>query len=130
MRVSKASQKSIDKLRAFLQLTEQISKIDIDYKADWKDLKNDWEDDEDFSTIIKEIEDENGFNPQLYFDYFKSDISHLYGRILFGFETLIDNCCNPDVDYLDFNDDIKKGLELLEQQSTNTEYDTKGNYKK
>ena len=117
MKVSKAKQEHIDKVRSFLQLTEQLSKIDTQSSYEWKKLKEDWEGDDDFISIIKKIEDENGFNVELYFDYFRYNISHLYHRILMGFEVLLDNCCNPEVDFLDFNDDIKMGLELLNKQN-------------
>jgi hypothetical protein len=117
MRMAKAKPQHVDKLRAWLQFTEHVSKIDFNYIESWKSFKEDWSDDESFSEIIKNIEDENGFNMELYFDYFRYSISPLYGRILMGFDVLIENCCNPDLDYLDFNDDIKKGLELLEKTS-------------
>jgi hypothetical protein len=37
-------------------------------------------------------------------------------RIIFGFEVLVDNVCDPDLDYLDFNPELKKLLETEEDE--------------
>jgi len=115
MRMAKAPQKHIDKLRNFLQFTEELCKIDPTNSREWEKLKEDWEDDEDYTEIIKDCESREGFKYEFYFDFFQSNISHIYGRILMGYEVLVENACNPELDYLDYNDDIKKGLELLEK---------------
>jgi hypothetical protein len=36
---------------------------------------------------------------------------HGYYRILIGYDTLVNNCCDPDLDHLDFRKDIKDFLE-------------------
>jgi ketol-acid reductoisomerase len=36
-------------------------------------------------------------------------------RILFGFEVLVENACDPDLDYLDFNKEIKEALEKVSE---------------
>ena len=38
-----------------------------------------------------------------------------YQRILWNCSTMLTNCADPNLDHLDFNPDIKKGLELLEE---------------
>lgn len=52
---------------------------------------------------------------------------HLSGihfkRILWNALTLLENCADPDLDTLDFNKDIKRGLELLETQEQEPDYD-------
>jgi hypothetical protein len=124
MRMAKAQQKHVDKLRNFLQFTKELCKIDPTNSREWKTLKQDWEDDEDFTEIIKDCESREGFDYDYYFNYFKSNISHIYGRILMGYEVLVENACNPELDYLDYNDDIKKGLELLEKTEENERQNT------
>jgi hypothetical protein len=115
VRMAKAKQKDIDKLRTWLQLNDQLAKIDPINEREWIQLKKDWEDEEDFSEIIKEISDESEwFSIENYFRYYNAHIAHIHGRIIFGFTTLLDNCADPDLDYLDFNKDIKAGFELLE----------------
>jgi hypothetical protein len=112
--MSKAPKDHIDKLRNWLQFNDELCKIDPENEYEWEGLKNDYEEDEDFFTIMKSCEDKDGFSWGSYMRYYHSNISHIHMRIIFGFEVLIDNCCDPELDYLEFNNDIKKSLELLE----------------
>jgi hypothetical protein len=41
-----------------------------------------------------------------------SGLLHGFHRVVMGYEVLFDNCANKDLDYLDFNDDIKESTEL------------------
>lgn len=112
MRMSKAPKEHRDKLRRFLQFTDEIVNIDPENKREWERLKEDWNEDEEFGPIIKHCEDDDGrFVYEYYFDYYKSQISHIYMRIIFGFEVLVDNVCDPDLDYLDFKPELKKLME-------------------
>jgi hypothetical protein len=124
MRMAKASQKHVDKLRNFLQVTELLCKIDPTNNREWEKFKEDWEHDEDYTEIIKDCESREEFVYEYYFNYFIRNISHIYGRILMGYEVLVENACNPELDYLDYNDDIKKGLELLEKTEENERQNT------
>ena len=38
-------------------------------------------------------------------------------RVIFGFEVLVDNVCDPDLDYLEFKPEIKKLFETEKTQS-------------
>lgn len=114
--MSKAPKEHIDKLRRFLQFTDELSKIDPENRREWERLKEDWSEDEEFSPIIKHCEDEDGrFIYEYYFDYYQSQISHIHMRIIFGFEILLDNVCDPDLDYLDYKPELKKLLETQEE---------------
>ncbi len=117
--MAKAPQKHVDRLRNFLQFTEELIKIDPTINTEWEKLKRDWEEDEDFTKIIEQCEDKYGFKYEFYFDFFQSNISHIYGRILMGYEVLVENVCNPELDYLDYKDDIKKGIELVDYLKEN-----------
>ena len=109
MRMTKAPKEHVDRLRIWLQFTNELSEIDPENKYEWDKLKEDWLEDEDFGLIIKHCQDENGqFVYSYYFDYFRSHISYIHMRIVMGYEVLIDNACDPDLDYLDFKPEIKK----------------------
>jgi hypothetical protein len=41
---------------------------------------------------------------------FNSECGCHFQRILFGYETLIDNACDPSLSYLDWKPEIKKAL--------------------
>jgi hypothetical protein len=112
MRMAKAPKEHVDRLRIWLQFTDELSKIDPEYKKEWESFKEDWSEDEDFQPIIKHCQDENGrFVYPYYFDYFQSNISYIHMRIIFGYEVLIDNVCDPELDYLEFKPELKKLLE-------------------
>jgi hypothetical protein len=114
MRMAKAPQEHVDRLRKWLQFNDELCKIDPTNEFEWDEFKKDWED--DFNQIIKHCEDEDGFNWEYYMDYYQSDISHIHMRIIFGFEVLVDNVCDPELDYLDFNPELKKLLETEEDE--------------
>jgi hypothetical protein len=111
MRMAKAQQKHVDKLRNFLQFTEELCKIDPTNEFEWDEFKKDWEDQEDFTKIIRHCEDKKGFNFEFYMDYYERHISHIHMRVIFGYEVLVDNVCDPDLDYLEFKLEIKQLLE-------------------
>lgn len=111
MRMSKASKEHVDKLRSWMQFNDELCKIDPTYSNDWNAFKKDWEDDKDWDSIISHCEDDEGFNWEYYFDYYRSNISHIHMRIIFGYEVLVDNVCDPELDYLDYNKEIKEALE-------------------
>jgi polyhydroxyalkanoate synthesis regulator phasin len=123
LRMSKAPQEHIVRLRTWMQFNEELCEIDPEYKKDWDCLKQTYENEDDYLKIIKHCEDGDGeFKWEFYMDYFRANISHIYMRIIIGFEILLDNCCDPDLDYLDFTPEIKKALELLPSENlTNTE---------
>lgn len=117
LRMAKAPKEHIDRLRTWMQFTDELSQIDTDSQREWRSFIEDWKDEQDFMKIIKHCTDENDcFSAEYYFDYFRSHISHIYMRIIFGFDILLENCCNPKLDYLDFNKDISQGLDLLEKK--------------
>lgn len=115
LRMAKASQEDINKLRTWLQFNDELCKIDAENEYEWGRLKEDWEDEDDFQKIIKYCENEGGFSWESYMDYYRSYISHIHMRIILGFEILLDNCCDSELDYLEFNQDIKQALEKFEK---------------
>jgi hypothetical protein len=110
MKMAKAPKEHIERLRNWLKFNDELCKIDPE--SDWDEFKKDWQDDEDFDSIIKHCEDEDGrFIYEYYFDYYQSNISHIHMRIIIGFEVLLDNVCDPELDYLDYNSELKKLME-------------------
>ncbi len=119
MRMAKAPQEHVDRLRTWMQFNDELCKIDPTYSNDWKEFKEDWEDEDDFMKIIKHCEDDEGFNWEYYMDYYQSNISYIHMRIIMGFEVLVDNACDPELDYLDFKKEIKELMEDSEAHEKN-----------
>jgi len=111
MRLAKAPQGDIDTLRSWMQFNDELCKIDTTNNVEWESFRTDWEDEEDFKKIIEQCEDEDGFNFEYYLNYYQRKISHIHMRIIFGYETLVDNVCDSELDYLEFNKKIKEALD-------------------
>lgn len=108
MRMSKAPKEHVDQLRTWLKFNDEFCKIDPTNQREWNEFKRDWEDEDDFKKIIKHCEDDEGFNWEYYMDYYQSNISYIHMRIIMGFEVLVENVCDPDLDYLDYKSELKK----------------------
>jgi hypothetical protein len=111
MKVAKTNDEEISRLNALLNEVEWLSK-EFRSGCDFSDIN--WEDYEQLSKLPKDDSEE-----------FLKVLCHKiagnhFQRILFNCSTLLDNCANPNLDHLDFNSDIKAGLELLEKHRSKT----------
>ncbi len=111
MRMAKAPQEHVDRLRIWMQFNNEFCKIDPTNEFEWDEFKKDWEDEEDFVPIIKHCEDKGRFNFDYYMDYYQQHISWIHMRIIYGYEVLVENVCDPDLDYLAFKPEIKQLME-------------------
>ena len=111
MRMAKAPQEHVDRLRTWMQFNDELSKIDPENSYEWISFKEDWEDQEDFMEIIKHCEDGQKFSWEYYMDYYQANISYIHMRIIFGYEVLVENVCDPELDYLDYKKEIKDLME-------------------
>jgi len=116
MRIAKASQKDVNTLRTWLQFNDELCKINPKNEYEWSRFKEDWSDEDDFNKIIEHCECEKSFDWDYYMDYFQTYIYHIHTRIIFGYETLVSNVCDPELDYLDFNKEIKQAIEHYNQK--------------
>lgn len=115
MRMAKAPQEHIDTLRKWMQFNDELSTINPLNKFEWEWFLKDWEEDERFIPIIKHCTDDEGFNWEYYWDYYQREIAHIHGRILMGYDVLVDNVCDPDLDYLDYKPELKKQFDFYEE---------------
>lgn len=114
--MAKAPQEHVDKLRKWMQFNDNLMQIDPTYHKEWEEFKRDWFEDEDFKSMIEEIQDEEGnFNWEFYASYYQCQISHIHMRIIFGYEVLVQNVCDPELDYLDYNKEIKEMYAEIEK---------------
>ena len=104
--MAKAPQEHRDSLRIWLQFNDEICKINPENSYEWTRLKSDWEDDDQFGPIIKHCEDGGEFSWEYFMDYYERNISYIHTRITLGFDVLVDNVCDPALDYLEFKPEI------------------------
>lgn len=129
MKAAKADKEEIDRVQKFYNLVESL------WDSRWRDSDEDWrtwdDKDEDKKEIL-EIEEElkqwegtdlDGHvdNRIVLYEFFKKRFKKVnwcgsIGRVLMNADVLVNQVCDPDLDYLDFNPEIKQALELWNEQ--------------
>ena len=118
--VAKAGKDEFKRVWSFVHAMENLfdGRSAFSSEEDWRD----WPDSDKDKKVILKIEKElvdageatwNGHadNDAILFTFIKrkwreANCSGSFGRILFDCETLIDNCCDPKLDYLEFKPSI------------------------
>lgn len=109
MKVAKTNEQEILRLTHLLGEIESLSE-ELDGCRRLEDI--DFEDKEILSKFDKN-------SPSEFLKELCHEIRTIhFQRILLNCSTLLENCADPNLKYLDFNPKIKAGLELLEKQST------------
>lgn len=137
--VAKATEEEFDRVYAFLHPMEALFDVRgfFSSEEDWRDWDDDDEDKKLLLKIEKDIKDADGDcwdgkpdNRLILYEFMKqkflqANYSGSIGRILFDCRTLIDNCCDPDLDYLEFKPSImyaeRNALEKVEKLITDGE---------
>ena len=111
MKMAKAPKEHVERLIRWMQFNDELCRLNPLNKFEWNVFIEDWGDDERFQPIIHHCVDDYGFNWEYYWDYYEREIAHIHMRILLGYEILVDNVCDPDLDYLDYKKDLKQLIE-------------------
>lgn len=90
---------------------EDIKKITIFFQQ-WDALHDDgWEvdmwDEEEVETLPVKPDSNKRISERDFFRAWHERISYRWMRVVRGCDVLIDNCCDPDKDYLDFKPELK-----------------------
>lgn len=131
--VAKATKEEFDRVWGFVHPMEALfdGRGFFSSEEDWRD----WDDDDEDKKLLLKIEkeliaggdddyDEHVDNRLILYEFMKhkfleANYSGSIGRILFDCSTLIDNCCDPDLDYLEFKPSImyaeRNALEKVEK---------------
>jgi hypothetical protein len=106
MKMAKAPKEDISKLSFWMMFNDVLCKYDPTIRTQWKELKEELGE-ENFGVIYKHCEDEDGrFEWEYYMDYYREQISHIHMRIIYGYEVLLDNVCDPEADTLEYKKEI------------------------
>lgn len=107
MKLAKASEEEIQRLSDILSEIEWMHKDLKGYDFEYLDF-----------TEYEILSKFDRSSPEKFLEDLVRNLSAIhFQRILFNLTTLLENCADPDLDYLDFNKNIKQGLELLEKQN-------------
>jgi len=104
MRMAKASKDDIDRLRKFFQMIEEVMDYGtLTHPPTGPDGEGAEEEVDDIRLceLIREHWGHRGPGVG----------AGSWFRVVFGVDVLIDNCCDPDLDYLEFKPEIKSALE-------------------
>lgn len=102
-----------EEIKSLMDLCNEIESFSKQLSVNNYDEIN-LEDDKDFYTVLyplwKYSDRIETFMSEVFNQF---DIVH-FRKILWNCSTLLENCADPSLSYLDFNPDIKAGLEILE----------------
>ena len=111
LRMGKASEKDLESLYDFFHCLEYVN--DSPYALTKDNIKEEYEDGGDHLHLLLEcFNDDNEFEYELFVQMSENFIGHRWRRVVSNCETLINNVCDPEKTYLDFNEEIKNAVSL------------------
>jgi hypothetical protein len=130
--VAKADKEEFERVWDFVHVMERLfdDRGFLSHDEWWN-----WDDEEEDKQELRKIQQELGCDEEdeeILLEFIKrrwssANYSGSFGRILFDCETLIDNCCDPELDYLEFKPSImyaeRNALEKVEKIITSGEGD-------
>ena len=125
MKVAKADQEEFDKVYNFINVMEALfdDRGWHSHEEDWRDWDDEDPDKQLLLEIEKEVKESDGENiwdgvdnRLILYEFIKrkwqsANYSGSFGRIVCNADVLIDNVCDPELDYLEYKPDIKEVLE-------------------
>lgn len=123
MKVAKAEKEEFDKVYDFINVMDDL--FDSRFFSHEEEWRN-WDDDDEDKKLLLEIEEEiketdgediwGVDNRLILYEFIKRKWkkANWYGsfqRIVTDADVLIENACDPDLDYLEFKPEIKEALE-------------------
>ena len=134
LRMAKANPEEFERTMKFVNIMEALFESNpyslMESETSWREWDDDDEDKQLLLEIEKEVLEEDGdyWNGKpdsrlVLFEFIKrkwkeSNYSGSFGRIIMDAEVLIDNACDPDLDYLEWKPEIKEALEKYEKEET------------
>ena len=114
MKISKTNEDEIYKLNTILCSLGQLSG---EFYEEIPDIS--WDDHDQVKDLVES-------DPRKLISLLCNALQEVnYSRILMNAVTMLSNCADPDLDHLDFNKDIKEGLDLLEKHRARQDERTK-----
>lgn len=129
LKMAKADKDEFERVMSFVRVMEALfeGRSIFSNEEDWRDWPDDNEDKKLLLEIEKEVIDEDGTcwdgkpdNRLVLYEFIKrkwhkANFSGSFGRIIMDATVLIQNACDPDLDYLEFKPEIKAAMEEYEK---------------
>lgn len=124
MKVGKASPEEFDMVTGFINVMEDLfgGRSFFSQEESWREWDDDDEDKKLLLEIEKEVKEEDGEtvwdgvdNRLILYEFIKRKWRKVnccgsFGRIVMDAEVLIDNACDPNLDYLEFKPEIMEAI--------------------
>ena len=124
MKVGKASPEEFDMVTGFINVMEDLfgGRSFFSQEESWREWDDDDEDKKLLLEIEKEVKEEDGEsvwdgvdNRLILYEFIKRKWRKVnycgsFGRIVMDAEVLIDNTCDPNLDYLEFKPEIMEAI--------------------
>lgn len=134
MKVAKADNKEFDKVYDFINVMDKLfdNKFFSDEES-WREWDDDDEDKKLLLKIEKDLKETEGSdiwgkvdNRLILYEFIrlKWKKANYYGsfqRIVMDADCLIDNVCDPDLDYLEYKPEIKQAIEKFNKENDDTD---------
>ena len=131
MKVAKAKKEEFDKVYDFINVMDALfdTRWCFSQEESWREWDEDDSDKQMLLKIEKELEQEFGdyhfFNDMILFEFIKrkwkkTNYCGSFQRIVTDAECLIDDVCDPDLDYLEFKPEYKEAIENYERRESDS----------
>lgn len=132
--MANANPEEFERTMKFVNIMEALFESNpyslMESETSWREWDDDDEDKQLLLEIEKEVAEEDGAswdgkpdNRLVLFEFIKrkwkeANYGGSFGRIIMDAEVLIDNACDPELDYLEWKPEIKEALEKYEKEET------------
>lgn len=134
MKVAKADSNEFDKVYDFINVMDDLfdNKFFSDEES-WREWNDDDEDKKLLLKIEKDLKETEGSdiwgevdNRLILFEFIrlkwkKANYCGSFQRIVTDADVLIDNVCDPDLDYLEYKPEIKQAIEKFNKENDDTD---------
>ncbi len=134
MKVAKADSKEFDKVYDFINIMDDLfdNKFFSDEES-WREWNDDDEDKKLLLKIEKDLKETEGSdiwgevdNRLILYEFIrlkwkKANYCGSFQRIVTDADVLIDNVCDPDLDYLEYKPEIKQAIEKFNKENDDTD---------
>lgn len=130
LKMAKADPEEFERVMSFVRVMETLfeSRSFFSNEEDWREWDDDDEDKKMLLEIEKEVKEEDGTdwdgdadNRLILYEFIKrkwrqANFSGSFGRIIMDAKVLIDNACDPALDYLEFKPEILAAMKEYEEK--------------
>jgi hypothetical protein len=102
MKLEKATSEDIEHIWEFLSMIDEVNMFGT--YTHYTDGLVEKINGERFKDLVSQFFEGDFVNP-------KPSLSSAFYKVILGYQTLVENCCDPELNYLEWHPDLKKNLD-------------------